>query len=103
MKEGDRNSAYFRRKASNRRSKNSIKDLQDEQGVWQQEPAEIHRLLLSYFQQSFTAEHVENEAIDIVMASGDYSNQDNNEYVGGAFAALYNARGSRCFIPNASI
>lgn len=67
LKEGDRNSAYFHRKGSNRKSKNTIKGLNDEQGTWQVTPEEIHRLLLSYFQQIFTAESVERDAINTVM------------------------------------
>ncbi|KAL6195401.1 hypothetical protein ACLB2K_031020 [Fragaria x ananassa] len=48
-------------------SKNTIKGLNDEQGTWQVTPEEIHRLLLSYFQQIFTAESVERDAINTVM------------------------------------
>ncbi|XP_062028452.1 uncharacterized protein LOC133744343 [Rosa rugosa] len=38
LKEGDRNSAYFHRQASNRRSTNTIKGLTTESGQWTSEP-----------------------------------------------------------------
>lgn len=67
LKEGDRNSAFFHRKASNRKAKNTIKGLNDEQGNWRNEPPEIKRLLLKYLQHISTAEQVDRNAIDVVM------------------------------------
>ncbi|XP_062005887.1 uncharacterized protein LOC133723071 [Rosa rugosa] len=69
LKEGDRNTAYFHRKASNRKSRNTIKGLLDEHGVWQTEPSEVQRLLMLYFQNIFSAEQVDEEAIEAVIDS----------------------------------
>ncbi|XP_024159346.1 uncharacterized protein LOC112166695 [Rosa chinensis] len=69
LKEGDQNSAYFHRRASNRRSKNTIKGLTNESGEWSSEPDDIKRLLLTYFQGIFHSESSNTEAIQTVLAA----------------------------------
>ncbi|XP_024163967.1 uncharacterized protein LOC112170934 [Rosa chinensis] len=69
LKEGDRNTTFFHRKASNRRSRNLIKGLLDDHGIWQTEPQEIQAILLQYFQTIFSAEQVDEEAIVVVTAA----------------------------------
>ncbi|XP_062014089.1 uncharacterized protein LOC133730531 [Rosa rugosa] len=56
LKDGDRNSAYFHRKASNRRSHNLIKGLMNEHGVWQVDPNHVKDILLKYYNNIFTTE-----------------------------------------------
>ncbi|XP_024195708.1 uncharacterized protein LOC112198837 [Rosa chinensis] len=63
LKDGDRNSAYFHRRACNRRSKNLIRGLKDEQNQWQTDPREVQRLLLSYFSRVFSTEGCDLEAL----------------------------------------
>ncbi|XP_024175552.1 uncharacterized protein LOC112181445 [Rosa chinensis] len=63
LKDGDRNSAYFHRRACNRRSKNLIPGLKDEQNQWQTDPREVQRLLLSYFSRVFSTESCDLEAL----------------------------------------
>ncbi|XP_024195576.1 uncharacterized protein LOC112198676 [Rosa chinensis] len=67
LKDGDRNSAFFHRRASNRKSRNTIKGLNDEQGQWQSEPAEVQRLLLSYFQTVFSSKGSDAGALQTVL------------------------------------
>ncbi|XP_024164202.1 uncharacterized protein LOC112171222 [Rosa chinensis] len=67
LKDGDRNLAYFHRRASNRRSRNLIRGLVNEQNVWQSDPHEIQRLLMSYFQQVFSTKGYDNEALSAVI------------------------------------
>ncbi|XP_062014625.1 uncharacterized protein LOC133731216 [Rosa rugosa] len=69
LKEGDRNTAYFHRKASNRRSRDMIRGLLDENDVWQVEPQEIKRLLSSYCQGIFSADQVNVESLETVVAA----------------------------------
>ncbi|XP_062021216.1 uncharacterized protein LOC133737727 [Rosa rugosa] len=69
LKYGDRNSAFFHRRASNRKSRNTIKGLVDEDGVWQNDPSEIKRLLMSYFTQVFSTEGVDRDALNEVIAA----------------------------------
>ena len=49
IKEGDRNTKYFHIIASKRRCNNFIIGINDEMGVWQQEPKTIEDVLLRYF------------------------------------------------------
>ncbi|XP_024178139.1 uncharacterized protein LOC112184080 [Rosa chinensis] len=67
LKDGDRNSAFFHCRASNRKSRNSIRGLTDEQGQWQSEPAEIKRLLLTYFTTVFSSEGCDARALQMVL------------------------------------
>ncbi|XP_062020952.1 uncharacterized protein LOC133737412 [Rosa rugosa] len=67
LKDGDRNSAFFHRRACNRKSRNSIRGLTDEQGQWQSEPAEIQRLLLTYFKTVFSSEGCDARAVQTVL------------------------------------
>ncbi|XP_062028333.1 uncharacterized protein LOC133744209 [Rosa rugosa] len=67
LKDGDRNSAFFHRRACNRKSRNSIRGLTDEQGQWQSEPAEIQRLLLTYFKTVFSSEGGDARALQTVL------------------------------------
>ncbi|XP_040361807.1 uncharacterized protein LOC121049214 [Rosa chinensis] len=70
LKDGDRNSAYFHRKASNRRSKNTIKSLTNEAGEWQSEPVIIKGVLMDYYQKLFTTKGTGDEAIlEIISAT----------------------------------
>ncbi|XP_042983363.1 uncharacterized protein LOC122312776 [Carya illinoinensis] len=54
LREGDCNSRYFHSKASTRRRKNSIMQLQDEFGIWQK-GEQMDVLITEYFQTLFTA------------------------------------------------
>ncbi|XP_062028495.1 uncharacterized protein LOC133744394 [Rosa rugosa] len=67
LKEGDRNSAFFHRKASNRKCRNTIKGLQDENGEWHNDPRTIKHMLLEYYQKVFANEGVDDDAISTVF------------------------------------
>lgn len=53
LKDGDRNSKFFHRRASNRRKRNKLKGLYDHQGIWQKIPQGIEEVVISYFQGLF--------------------------------------------------
>ena len=53
LKEGDRNSKFFYRRASNRRKRNKIKGLFDHRGTWQTSPKGVEDAVLRYFQDVF--------------------------------------------------
>ncbi|XP_062030355.1 uncharacterized protein LOC133746177 [Rosa rugosa] len=67
LKDGDRNSAYFHRKASNRKSRNTIRGLMNNDGVWTTDPQEIKQLLLNFYNMTFTSEGVNESAISKVF------------------------------------
>jgi hypothetical protein len=54
LKEGDRNTKFFHRKAVWRARKNRIKSLKDSDGVIQESPSEMERMATSYFKSVFT-------------------------------------------------
>ena len=53
LKEGDRNSKFFHRRATNRRKRNKLKGLFDQHGVWQTSPQGMESVVLHYFQDLF--------------------------------------------------
>ncbi|XP_062020783.1 uncharacterized protein LOC133737191 [Rosa rugosa] len=55
LAEGDRNTKYFHRKASNRRAKNRLQGLFDHNGSWQESTEGIESVVLHYFSKMFTA------------------------------------------------
>lgn len=55
LKDGDRNTKFFHRKASNRRAKNRLRGLYDNHGVWQSSDKGIEKVVLGYFSNMFKA------------------------------------------------
>jgi hypothetical protein len=54
LKEGDRNTKFFHRKAIWRARKNKIAKLKDEDGVVQTVPSDMQRMAVSFFQSLYT-------------------------------------------------
>lgn len=73
LTDGDRNTKFFHRKASNRRAKNMIKGLFDSDGVWQDSDIGLENIVLNYFDTMFRAgtPHPEqlNEVIHLIKPS----------------------------------
>ncbi|XP_024160347.1 uncharacterized protein LOC112167549 [Rosa chinensis] len=67
LKDGDRNSAYFHRAASQRRNKNTIKGLQILDGTWETNPIALRQLLADYYNQVFCSDTIDDEAISEVF------------------------------------
>ncbi|XP_021839603.2 uncharacterized protein [Spinacia oleracea] len=57
MKDGDKNTSYFHRKASNKKHVNGIKGLFDEAGVWKVGKGDLEGIVTDYFQNLFTTEN----------------------------------------------
>ncbi|CAM9002471.1 unnamed protein product [Rhodiola kirilowii] len=53
LKSGDRNTKFFHAKASQRRSKNWIKELKDSKGIKCSEQSEIMKIVIAYFEKMF--------------------------------------------------
>jgi hypothetical protein len=58
LREGDRNTKYFHRRASWRRRKNKIRRLKREDGSWTSDPGEMENLARDFFQKLYTGEDV---------------------------------------------
>lgn len=56
LKDGDQNTNFFRKKASNRRKRNFIWRLKDKDGVWKEEEEDVGRVLREYFIDLFSTE-----------------------------------------------
>jgi hypothetical protein len=68
LKHGDKHTAYSHQKANQRRRKNRIECLEDEQGVQQFEPSKIEDILLNHFKQLFESQdtyHI-SDTVDVV-------------------------------------
>ncbi|XP_062009502.1 uncharacterized protein LOC133726056 [Rosa rugosa] len=63
LKDGDRNSAFFHRKASNRRIRNTIKGLVNSAGEWQFDPETIKSILMDYYRGIFRTDDVDDSAL----------------------------------------
>lgn len=67
LKDGDRNSVFFHRRASNRRSRNRFSGLMDENGVWCSKPSEYTGILTRYYDNIFKSEGSDFEAMEEVL------------------------------------
>lgn len=56
LREGDKNTRYFQRKATWRRNKNTISKLKDEGGSWIEERSKLQEMTTSFFKQLYTKE-----------------------------------------------
>lgn len=55
MKDGDRNTKFFHRKASQRRKVNEITKLKDDQGIWWRGEENVEKILIHYFSDLFVS------------------------------------------------
>ncbi|XP_062014134.1 uncharacterized protein LOC133730589 [Rosa rugosa] len=69
LKEGDRNTGFFHRKAANRKRKNLIQGLYDENGVWCEDDDGMERVVTSYFSKMFAASDLDFEAMETTIAA----------------------------------
>ena len=56
LRVGDRNTDFFHNYASSRRSKNRIKKLPDESGVWREDTTKLNPFISDYFAGLFSRE-----------------------------------------------
>ena len=56
MQQGDRNTKFFHSTASQRRQKNTIVGIQDEQGNWMESDEDIERIVLEYYQSIYQSD-----------------------------------------------
>ncbi|XP_062014092.1 uncharacterized protein LOC133730534 [Rosa rugosa] len=68
LKEGDRNSAFFHRKASNRRSRNKVVGITDLGGQWHTDPAQVASVFVDYYENIFHSEGSDPAALAAVLA-----------------------------------
>ena len=59
LKSSDRNTSFFRTKASNRHQRNTISRIKDSNNVWQEDEEIMGRTFVEYFTQLFTSSQPE--------------------------------------------
>jgi hypothetical protein len=57
LREGDRNTSYFHRKANWRPSKNRIKRIRGLNGNWTDDPKEVEEIATKFFENLYTKDH----------------------------------------------
>lgn len=67
LRDGDRNTSFFNRKACNWKRKNNLKGLYNDQGEWVEDDEGVEQVVSSYFQSMFTAEDVHMEAMNTTL------------------------------------
>ncbi|XP_062010480.1 uncharacterized protein LOC133726849 [Rosa rugosa] len=55
LKDGDHNMAFFHRRASNRRCRNRVKGLLNDEGQWTVDQGEVNELIIQYYEAIFRA------------------------------------------------
>uniref|UniRef100_A0A2N9G3M9 CCHC-type domain-containing protein n=1 Tax=Fagus sylvatica TaxID=28930 RepID=A0A2N9G3M9_FAGSY len=60
LQEGNRNTKFFHNKATQRRKKNTIESLVDDQGTKHEEQQRIEQLIVDYFSQIYTSSNPQN-------------------------------------------
>lgn len=56
LAEGDKNTSFFHKKATSRKARNSIKGLEDANGIWQTSPEKIEEICVQYYQSLFSTD-----------------------------------------------
>ncbi|XP_061999150.1 uncharacterized protein LOC133716455 [Rosa rugosa] len=64
LKEGNRNTGFFHRKASNRKSKNFIRGLYDEAENWKEDDDGLETVVVNYFEKMYKAGTIDGEALE---------------------------------------
>ena len=87
LKEGDKNTKFFHSKASARNRKNKIQGIEDKQGHWTEEEAEVEVEFCEYFQEIFTSSRPNQAQIDAALGrllpkiTEDMKNQLNQPFI----------------------
>uniref|UniRef100_A0A803NVH0 Reverse transcriptase domain-containing protein n=1 Tax=Cannabis sativa TaxID=3483 RepID=A0A803NVH0_CANSA len=68
LKSGDSNTKFFHQKANSRQKNNAIKKLMDDHGVEHTSQSAIANVVQSYFQNIYTTDGVDNEALQSVFS-----------------------------------
>ncbi|XP_017251667.1 uncharacterized protein LOC108222250 [Daucus carota subsp. sativus] len=61
LQEGDKNTRFFHRYASNRRKNNRVDRIKDANGVWQETKGEIQGVVEDYFSRLFTSSNLQGK------------------------------------------
>ena len=67
VRDGDRNTSYFHHKASQRRARNRMKGLFDDNGVWQEEDEKLETIVENYYHQLFESSEPTPTAMHAVL------------------------------------
>ena len=85
-KEGDKNTAYFRKQASQRRKNNTIKGLEDDNRVWHESEADIENIATNYFRNLFKSQSP-NHLEDVLEVVQPCINEEENSFLTTEYTA----------------
>ena len=68
VRDGDRNTSYFHHKASQRKKRNYVHGLFDEQGCWREDGEDIERIFTDYFSSIFESSNPLESSLDEVLS-----------------------------------
>ncbi|KAK1390807.1 hypothetical protein POM88_018985 [Heracleum sosnowskyi] len=67
VRDGDRNTKYFHHKSSQRKQRNTIEGLYDENGEWQTKDELVEDIITKYYEQLFTSDSPREESCEEVL------------------------------------
>ena len=85
LRDGDQNTAFFHRKANQRRSRNTIKGVKDDGGVWRSDEAEAKVVFLDYFHSLFSTGGANDEAHQVLATVQPKVTAQMNEDMGAPY------------------
>ncbi|KAM1781459.1 hypothetical protein COP1_039935 [Malus domestica] len=84
MRDGDRNTKFFHRRASIRKAKNRIVKLRDDQGLWQEDQGGIEKVVTDYFSGIYRSQQY-GDANDIIDGLEPRISYDMNSILNATF------------------
>jgi len=78
IKSGDRNTKVFHATANQRHRKNRIERLRDGDVRWKDEPEDVEKIILNYFSNIFSTDHLEDFEASLTAVNSRVSNEMND-------------------------
>ncbi|KAL6204881.1 hypothetical protein ACLB2K_022148 [Fragaria x ananassa] len=85
LAEGDLNTNFFHQRASNRKKKNTLKGLFNEDGVWCNDECEMEEIILRYYKKLFTSSNLQLREQDLSFVT-EVISEDANRQLNGTIS-----------------